>query len=324
MSIAAKQVAENAEFFWIFQDEIQAINQRRRALNKKREGQGEPPRPELPLRQSCEYAGEVIEAIGLALSGGGVRSAAVCLGALQALNHNNALRNVDYLSTVAGGGYIGCSLTSTMTKSGGEFVFGNQPSNPAGRPLGQEISDTDAVGHIRNYSNYLIPAGFRDVLTGLAIVVRGLVANLSFVLPALLLLAAFTIWGNPDRSELLHPVVFGISLERYLPIRHFGITLALALWALVFFFVWALYQSMLAPDKRSEFRTKLPSWGAGILVLIAIAFFSELQPFVVAGMFDIADVKAGVPTGVFLGLITSWIQTLAGIATPIAAAVTVF
>ena len=62
----------------------------------------------------------------------------------------------------------------------------------------------------------------------------------------------------------------------------------------------------------------------GILVLTAIAFFVELQPFVVAGMFDIADVKAGVPSGVLLGLITSWIQTLAGIATPIAAAVTVF
>src|SRR5262249_43284955 len=173
MSIAAKPVPENANIL-IFQDEIQAINKRRRALNKKREEQGEPPRPELPL------TGEVIEAIGLALSGGGLRSAAVCLGALQALNHNNALRNVDYLSTVAGGGYIGCSLTSTMTKSGGEFVFGNRPSNPTGGRLAQEISDTAAVGHIRNYSNYLIPAGLRDVVTGLAIVVRGLVANLCF------------------------------------------------------------------------------------------------------------------------------------------------
>jgi hypothetical protein len=322
MSIGAKPVPENANAL-IFQDEFQAINKRRRALNKKREEQGEPLRPELPLRQSYEYTGEVIETIGLALSGGGLRSAAVCLGALQALNHNNALRNVDYLSTVAGGGYIGCSLSSTMTKSGGEFVFGNQTSKATGRQLAQEISDTDAVGHIRNYSNYLIPAGLWDVLTGLAIVVRGLVANLSFVLPALLLLAAFSIWGNPDRSALLHHVVFGISLEQYLPI-HFGITLVLALCVLGFFFVWALYRSMLAPNKRSEFRMKLPSWGAGILVTIAIVFFSELQPFVVAGMFDIADTKVGVPTGVFLGLITSWIQTLAGIATPVAAAVTLF
>jgi len=41
-------------------------------------------------------------------------------------------------------------------------------------------------------------------------------------------------------------------------------------------------------------------------------------------MFDMADMNAGVSSGVLLGLITSWIQTLAGIAAPIAAAVTVF
>ncbi|HXO97733.1 MAG TPA: hypothetical protein VN857_14190, partial [Chthoniobacterales bacterium] len=85
MSITAKPIPENANVL-IFPDEIRAINKRRRALNKKREEQGEAPRPELPLRESYEYPGEVIEAIGLALSGGGLRSAAVCLGALQALN----------------------------------------------------------------------------------------------------------------------------------------------------------------------------------------------------------------------------------------------
>jgi len=41
-------------------------------------------------------------------------------------------------------------------------------------------------------------------------------------------------------------------------------------------------------------------------------------------MFDVADVKAGVSSGVLLGLITSWIKTLAGIATPVAATVTLF
>src|SRR6516225_8939460 len=119
MLIGARGTVEDAEVFWIFQDEIKAINERRRALNKKREERGEPPR--LELVDSFERPRDVIEAVGLALSGGGIRSAAVCLGALQALNHNNALRNVDYLSTVSGGGYIGCSLTATMTKSGGEF-----------------------------------------------------------------------------------------------------------------------------------------------------------------------------------------------------------
>mgnify|MGYP000653253863 CR=1 FL=1 len=42
--------------------------------------------------------------VGLALSGGGIRSAAYCLGVLQALAYRGALPNIDYLSTVSGGG----------------------------------------------------------------------------------------------------------------------------------------------------------------------------------------------------------------------------
>src|SRR5581483_2238589 len=52
---------------------------------------------------------------GLALSGGGIRSAAVCLGALQALEVHKAIDGIDYLSTVSGGGYIGASLTVAMS-----------------------------------------------------------------------------------------------------------------------------------------------------------------------------------------------------------------
>src|SRR5262249_30034218 len=166
--------------------------------------------------------------------------------------------------------------------------------------------------------------GLRDVRPGFAILVRGLGAIRARVLPIVRLLVALTIWSNPDRSQLHSPNLFWISLARYLPVENFGITLALTLAALVLFFAWALYRSLLPPDKRSEFRTKLPAWGAGVLVLIAAAFFCELQPFVVAGMFDIADAKAGVEPGVFLALITSWVKTLAAFATPVAAAVTLF
>ncbi len=48
---------------------------------------------------------------GIALSGGGIRSATFCLGALQALAKHDLLKYFDYLSTVSGGGYIGGSLT---------------------------------------------------------------------------------------------------------------------------------------------------------------------------------------------------------------------
>jgi hypothetical protein len=45
--------------------------------------------------------------VGLALSGGGIRSATFCLGLLQELKRQNLLRIFDYLSTVSGGGYVG-------------------------------------------------------------------------------------------------------------------------------------------------------------------------------------------------------------------------
>lgn len=48
---------------------------------------------------------------GIALSGGGIRSATFCLGVLQALAKAGLLKRFDYLSTVSGGGYIGSSLT---------------------------------------------------------------------------------------------------------------------------------------------------------------------------------------------------------------------
>ncbi|KQW72341.1 hypothetical protein ASD03_31750 [Ensifer sp. Root127] len=53
-------------------------------------------------------------AAGLALSGGGIRSATFSLGVLAALARRNLLPEFDYLSTVSGGGYAGCFLTSLV------------------------------------------------------------------------------------------------------------------------------------------------------------------------------------------------------------------
>src|SRR5262245_5730810 len=47
------------------------------------------------------------DVLGVALSGGGIRSATFCLGIFQALAQLDLLRRIDYLSTVSGGGYFG-------------------------------------------------------------------------------------------------------------------------------------------------------------------------------------------------------------------------
>jgi predicted acylesterase/phospholipase RssA len=307
----------------VFLSEIEAINVRRAALGRA------------PLSADIGSGDDakVIDAVGLALSGGGVRSAAFSLGVLQALNHHNVLRNVDYLSTVSGGGYIGSALTATMTHGNGAFVFGKAaPGREAG--AAPEIADTEAVGHLRNYSNYLIPAGGRDILTGSAIALRGLVANLAWVLPLVLLFAALTIATNRFRSELGCADLLGYPLCQYIPIQNFGITITIALAGIVVFFAWALYRSRLAADRTAEFRTTLPAVAVGYLIVTAVMFVTELQTFLLRGMFELADARtAGVASGVedpaaVLGGSFDWLtrqlQGLAAITVPIAAVVMIF
>src|SRR5262245_23841474 len=99
-------------------------------INKRREN-ADPPRQPIELKEdekNLDSTGAPVltpdpdaNIVGLALSGGGIRSAAFCLGALQALHEGKVLEKVDYLSTVSGGGYIGCSLSAGQQSSGGRF-----------------------------------------------------------------------------------------------------------------------------------------------------------------------------------------------------------
>lgn len=54
--------------------------------------------------------------IGISISGGGVRSATLGLGMLQSFIKSGIFRFFDYMSTVSGGGYIGATLSSIMSK----------------------------------------------------------------------------------------------------------------------------------------------------------------------------------------------------------------
>jgi hypothetical protein len=57
--------------------------------------------------------------VGLALSGGGIRSATFCLGFLQQLHRLKLLRIFDYLSTVSGGGYVGGWWSAWLSREEG-------------------------------------------------------------------------------------------------------------------------------------------------------------------------------------------------------------
>ena len=153
-----------------------------------------------PLSISGDFTSKepVLNAVGLSLSGGGIRSAAFCLGVLQALDRADVLKHVDYLSTVSGGGYIGSSLSAASSTNHGCFPFVNK----------EDDRDTPAVKHIRDYSNYLIPHGPKDLIESLVIYVRGLVANAILVLPWLLLATYVTVRSHPTSAHLANPRLF--------------------------------------------------------------------------------------------------------------------
>ena len=57
--------------------------------------------------------------VGLAFSGGGIRSATFNLGFLQGAAALGLLKQFDYLSTVSGGGYIGTWFAAWVLREGG-------------------------------------------------------------------------------------------------------------------------------------------------------------------------------------------------------------
>ncbi len=95
--------------------------------------------------------------IGLALSGGGIRSATFCLGFLQALAARKVLRRFDYLSTVSGGGYIGSFLGKWINQRG-IAVVEQELANAQSKP----------IAFLRENGRYLAPNGTGDGLSAAA------------------------------------------------------------------------------------------------------------------------------------------------------------
>lgn len=262
---------------------------------------------------------ELLDVVGLTMSGGGIRSASFCLGVSQALDVEGVFKHIDYLSTVSGGGYLGASISTTMTATNGRFVFG-ETTQSGGNVRKSDIKDTPAVAHIRDYSNYLIPRGPFDLITALAIVLRGLIANAALVLPVVLILAAATVAANPTRSLLLKPDILGFEMS-VLPVRHFGLTLLLLMMTFLVFLFWALYRSM--ARRQSEFGTRIPFYAAWYLVGLSFVAFLELQPYVISGMFDLYETvdRSDASNHSLLARVVQWATTLAA---PFIAAITFF
>lgn len=89
---------------------------------------------------------------GLALSGGGIRSATFNLGLLQSLARLGILKHVDYLATVSGGGYVGGFWTAWLHRRG-------KRTGPERFPLGSDrrSGERAEIRHLREFSRFLLP-----------------------------------------------------------------------------------------------------------------------------------------------------------------------
>lgn len=127
------------------------------------------------------------DAVGLAFSGGGIRSATFNLGLLQAMDRYGFLRQVDYLSTVSGGGYIGSSLTWFMSCLKKDFPFGTSRRHNTERP-------GDIVSWLRQHASYLTPGEGIDLWALAAAIIRGTFINLLVIIPIFFAVTVLLVW----------------------------------------------------------------------------------------------------------------------------------
>ena len=159
----------------VFPAELEEISRRRSTVNKANDEtlQGDP---------------SVSKGLtGLAISGGGIRSATFSLGVAQELARHGQFESIDYLSTVSGGGYTGSCISSVV----------NEPLNDKQSkevPSYVSVGDEEPRGltHLRNSSNYLTPGGLIDKLRLGNVLLRGVLLNLFIYMPYILLAVILT------------------------------------------------------------------------------------------------------------------------------------
>ncbi|HUH13595.1 MAG TPA: hypothetical protein VMK65_10815, partial [Longimicrobiales bacterium] len=188
-------------------------------------GQPLPPEPD-PRERDWLRTPPGDDLFGLALSGGGIRSATFNLGVLQGLNRLGLLPCLHYLSTVSGGGYSGAFWSAWRHR----VTRGTERRDPAAAATGSDqepgavtrragpdagsaaamdgpplfpgttasgATEHPSIRHLREYSNFLSPRlGLLSVDTG-RLVVALLAAALPSILAtvALLALVLVTWWA---------------------------------------------------------------------------------------------------------------------------------
>ena len=229
---------------------------------------------------------------------------------LQALHETGILKRVDYLSTVSGGGYIGCSLTAALETA----HEGSRPQDNF--PFASRLMEDEppALQHVRNYSNYLFPDGAMDLLYNAAIYARGLAVNAVLVASVVLAGSGLTLVYYAVRDAQFWPTA---AVWHPFGLQHFFLTLSLAVLLVAVGIAWGVVRSLpgqaAAKDIPGQW-TKPVGW---LTIGFFIVAFCELQPFIL-------DVMLGAHIARFAVVAAQWVKTLSAILAPVGAAMAFF
>ncbi len=266
---------EDNEFRRVFHDEMKKWIAPRRKREKP---------PEEPRIDRDKYLPKVNNRlVGLALSGGGIRSATYALGVLQRMARAGVLKFVDVLSTASGGGYLGASWSSLTadepdfgsTEASFPFKFIDNDEDPNGQLFDRE---SDAVRHLRAHGNWLLPhLGLFDVWTWVALFryVFSTAINLLLIpipwvlgLMMLTLMIPGELWNRrePLDSWILNYMWIGPAV----------------LFFIFLLFVWWPHKPI---DEGAETKHRLYRWQKIVLVMAVVWVLVDLFALGIAGAY---------------------------------------
>jgi hypothetical protein len=168
--------------------------------------------------------------VGLALSGGGIRSATFGVGILQGLAKLGLIKRIDYLSTVSGGGYAGAWLAAWIRReqSVTNVELQLSQSRIANADAHRQYLDRktvvdeepEPIYHLRAHSRFLAPdAGLltADTWSIVATYIRNISINLLLLLPAAMILvlvvrAVVNLSNYPVPNGVYHPLYWGVAI----------------------------------------------------------------------------------------------------------------
>ena len=258
--------------------------------------------------------------LGLALSGGGIRSATFCLGVLQHMARSKLLRAVDYLSTVSGGGYIGGFLGALFMRGRGfameeakaasgdvAAVEKDSPVVHVEKLLGSNASPI--IRWLRENGRHLAPNGAGDLLTALAVQLRNWTSVV--VVMGISLLTIFL------GTQVLRLVIDSVAslgfLAKMLKIPQGDLWLSpwlvptVAVAAIAVMYGWGYW----LVSKPSENAGRYLSKAATLVALIFSAWLGMKQEDYVAGTFKCI---VGLGLGALLITLLEWIAALISLA----------